>query len=128
MTATGQAASVSAAAAAIKSHKSNTAGIVAGVVVGVVVIAAIAGGTFFLMRNRRKHAIEEEYRRNAQVSSFIGRSPGSSGGLSHDTRLEPSMAQRRMSDGSIADNQDYSRRILKVRSNFHPSFINHQLT
>jgi hypothetical protein len=24
------------------------------------------------------------------------------------------MTQRRMSDGSIADNQDYSRRILKV--------------
>ena len=32
-----------------------------------------------------------------------------------DSRLEPSvMFQRRMSDGSIADNQDYSRRILKV--------------
>jgi cell wall integrity and stress response component len=51
------------------------------------------------------------------VSDFIsnGKPPtSSSGGASFDTRLDPVMAQRRMSDGSIADNEDYSRRILKV--------------
>ncbi|PVH87936.1 hypothetical protein DL98DRAFT_632169 [Cadophora sp. DSE1049] len=97
----------------------SKAGIAAGVVVGVLAIAAIAGGAFLLVRNRKRKAIEEEYKRNAAVSSFIagGKPPTSSGGASsfNDMRLDPAvMAQRRMSDGSIADNQDYSRRILKV--------------
>ncbi|KAH9214972.1 hypothetical protein DL95DRAFT_141601 [Leptodontidium sp. 2 PMI_412] len=97
----------------------SKAGIAAGVVVGVLAIAAIAGGLFLFMRNRKRKEIEEEYKRNAAVSSFIagGKPPTSSGGASsfNDMRLDPAvMAQRRMSDGSIADNQDYSRRILKV--------------
>lgn len=97
----------------------NKAAIAAGVVVGVVVIAAAAGGIFLYLRHRRRRAVEEEYRRNAAVSSFVngGKQPPSSAGGSSftDIRLDPSvMAQRRMSDGSIADNQDYSRRILKV--------------
>ena len=73
------------------------------------------------MRNKKRREVEDEYRRNAAVSDFIangGKPPNSSGGASsfNDTRLDPVMAQRRMSDGSIADNQDYSRRILKVCS------------
>jgi cell wall integrity and stress response component len=84
-----------------------------------VAIAAIAGGAFIFVRNKKRREVEEEYRRNAAVSSFIhgGKPPSSSGGASsfNDMRLDPAvMAQRRMSDGSIADNQDYSRRILKV--------------
>lgn len=71
------------------------------------------------MRHRRRREIEEEFARNAAVSSFIsgGKSPlSSSGGSFNDPRIDPAaLAQRRMSDGSIADNQDYSRRILKVR-------------
>jgi len=70
------------------------------------------------MRHRRRREIEEEFARNAAVSSFIsgGKSPlSSSGGSFNDPRIDPAaLAQRRMSDGSIADNQDYSRRILKV--------------
>lgn len=101
-----------------ESSRPNVAGIAAGVVVGVLAIAGIAGGLFLFMRNRKRRAIEEEHRRNAAVSSFVGagKPPTSSGGASSftDTRLDPVMAQRRMSDGSIADNQDYSRRILKV--------------
>jgi cell wall integrity and stress response component len=61
--------------------------------------------------------VEEEYKRQATINTFIANGkPGSSAGSSnlHDTRLDPAMVQRRMSDGSIADNQDYSRRILKV--------------
>jgi cell wall integrity and stress response component len=95
----------------------NKAGIAAGVVVGIIAIGAIAGGIFFYLRAQRRKEVEDEYKRQAAISSFVGGGkPGSSAGASHDTRLDPViMTQRRMSDGSIADNQDYSRRILKVR-------------
>ncbi len=57
--------------------------------------------------------MEEEYRRN--VAGGYGAKPPTSSAGSVSDRLEPSvMMQRRQSDGSIADNQDYSRRILKV--------------
>ncbi|OTA95208.1 hypothetical protein M434DRAFT_69779 [Hypoxylon sp. CO27-5] len=103
-----------------ESNKSgpNVAGIAAGVVVGVVAVSALIGGGFFWMRRKRNAEIEEEHRRNAAVNAFIsgGKPPSSSGGLSmSDSRLDPVM-NRRMSDGSIADNQDYSRRILRVRN------------
>ncbi|TGJ84604.1 hypothetical protein E0Z10_g4169 [Xylaria hypoxylon] len=96
--------------------KTNTVGIAVGVVVGVLVAAAIAGGAFFYLRKKRNSDMEEEHRRNAAVNAFIsgGKPPRSSGGASiADSRMDPVM-NRRMSDGSIADNQDYSRRILRV--------------
>lgn len=100
-----------------KSKGPNTAGIAAGVVVGVVAVCAIAGGLFFFLRHRRRRALEEEYRHNASIDNFTGNKKPSSAGSISDSRLEPSvMMQRRQSDGSIADNQDYSRRILKVCS------------
>ncbi|KAI4152783.1 MAG: hypothetical protein LQ341_000648, partial [Variospora aurantia] len=94
----------------------NTGGIVAGVVVGIVAILAIAGGLFFFLRNRKRRAVEEEYQRNNVNNPFeIESKPPPSSHSMSDSRLEPSvMMQRRQSDGSIADNQDYSRRILKV--------------
>jgi cell wall integrity and stress response component len=93
----------------------SRAGIAAGAVVGIIAVAAIIGGVWFYLRARKRRAVEEEYRRNATINSFI--KPGSTSSIS-DSRLEPSvMMQRRMSDGSIADNQDYSRRILKVLAN-----------
>lgn len=88
----------------------NKAGIAAGVVVGVVVLAAAAGGMWFYMRARSRRELEEAHKRQAAINSFI-KSP--SDVSSFDTRLEPAI-MRRMSAGSIADNQDYSRRILKV--------------
>ncbi|KAL8743675.1 MAG: hypothetical protein Q9190_004003, partial [Brigantiaea leucoxantha] len=97
-----------------KPKGSNTAGIAAGVVVGIVAIAAIAGGLFFFLRNRKRRAAAEAYNQNP-ANPFVteNRPPPSSSSMS-DSRLEPSvMMQRRQSDGSIADNQDYSRRILK---------------
>ena len=94
---------------------SNTAGIAAGVVVGIVVIASAIGGGYLYMRRKRNKEIEEEHRRNAAVNAFVGKPPGSSAGSMTDSRMDPVMAHRRMSDGSIADNQDYSRRILRVR-------------
>ncbi|KAL9126534.1 MAG: hypothetical protein Q9217_004438 [Psora testacea] len=93
----------------------NVAGITAGVVVGVVALSAIAGGLFFYLRNRKRKALEKEYRQNAAGSYNTLKPSPSSAGSASDSRLEPSvMMQRRQSDGSIADNQDYSRRILKV--------------
>lgn len=95
----------------------NTAGIAAGAVVGVVAIAGIIGAVLFYLRRKRNREIEEEHRRNAAVNSFMssGKPPGSSGGHSStDSRLDPVLAQRRVSNGSIADNEDYSRKILRV--------------
>ncbi|TVY23093.1 Cell wall integrity and stress response component protein [Lachnellula hyalina] len=112
--------SAAASTSATPKKGANKAAIAAGVVVGVVVISAIAGGIYLFLRNKKRREVEEEYRRNAAVSTYIasgGKPPNSSGGGSSftDTRLDQAtMAQRRMSDGSIADNEDYSRRILKV--------------
>lgn len=94
----------------------NTAGIAAGVVVGAVVAAGLAGGIYFYLRRRHNRELEEKHRRNAAISTFFpGKPPSSSGGYSvSDARLDPVMAQRRVSNGSIADNEDYSRRILRV--------------
>lgn len=94
--------------------KSNTAGIAAGVVVAVVVLAAAGVGGFMYTKKKKNREIEEEHRRNAAVNSFMGKGVSSSNTSITDARLDPVMAQRRMSDGSIADNQDYSRRILRV--------------
>ncbi|KAF2685611.1 hypothetical protein K458DRAFT_15075 [Lentithecium fluviatile CBS 122367] len=95
--------------------KSNTVGIAVGVVVGVVALLAIIGGVFFWLRQKKRREVEEEYRRQAAVNSFV------SGGKLHtsnssmtDSRLDPDFMNRRQSNGSIADNEDYSRRILKV--------------
>ncbi|KAI1812217.1 hypothetical protein GGS20DRAFT_587760 [Poronia punctata] len=94
---------------------SSTIGIAVGVVVGVIVVVAIAVTSFFVMRRRRNTELEEEHRRNAAVNAFIsgGKAPSSSNMSIADSRMDPVM-NRRMSDGSIADNQDYSRRILRV--------------
>ena len=111
-------ATSTAAAAAAKSSK-NVAAIAAGVAVGIVLIAAVAGGSYMFMRSRKRRQIEEEHRSAAAVNSFIqkGKSPSSAGTSFTDSRLDPVvMANNRLSVGSIADNQDYSRRILKVCS------------
>ncbi|KAL8944801.1 MAG: hypothetical protein Q9216_000223 [Gyalolechia sp. 2 TL-2023] len=108
-----------AAPVAVETHDTpkgpNTAGIAAGVVVGVVAICAVAGGLFFFLRNRKRRAMADAYQSNgANPFETESKPPPSSCSMS-DSRLEPSvMMQRRQSDGSIADNQDYSRRILKV--------------
>ncbi|MCJ1244590.1 hypothetical protein MMC30_001788 [Trapelia coarctata] len=86
----------------------NKAAIAAGVVVSVVLVCAFVGGLMFWLRQKRRRELEEEHRRREKPHS-------SSSSSLPDSRLEPSvMFQRRQSDGSIADNQDYSRRILKV--------------
>ncbi|KAK6505219.1 hypothetical protein TWF481_007136 [Arthrobotrys musiformis] len=88
----------------------SKAGIAAGVVVGVIAVIAMGVGGFLIVRRNRRRQAEEEYRAAVAAKEFTAsiRKPQA------DTRLDPVMLQRRMSDGSIADNQDYSRRILKV--------------
>ncbi|CAK7563372.1 MAG: hypothetical protein SEPTF4163_001240 [Sporothrix epigloea] len=114
----GQTVFVTQTSAASKKSSSNTASIAAGAVVGVVVVAAAIGAGYFVIRRRRNRQIEEEHRRNAAVNAFFsggsGKAPSTSGHSISDSRLDPVMSQRRMSDGSIADNEDYSRRILRV--------------
>lgn len=94
----------------------NKAGIAAGVVVGVLGLAAIIGGVFFWLRQKRRREVEEEYRRQAaNVNSFVnGGKLHTSNSSMTDSRLDPDFMNRRQSNGSIADNEDYSRRILKV--------------
>ena len=94
----------------------NKTAIAAGVVVGVVLLAALVGGLLFWMRQRKRRDLEEQNRHSTSLSNFAtyNEKPPSTLSLS-DSRLDPSvMFARRQSDGSIADNQDYSRRILKV--------------
>lgn len=101
-----------------KSGGSNTVGIAVGVVVGVLAVAAIAAGLFFFMRHRRKQQADVE--RKSEAATFAAaaappRIPATRKSSGPDSRIDPdAMAQRRLSDGSIADNEDYSRRILKV--------------
>jgi cell wall integrity and stress response component len=102
--------------------KSSTVGIAVGVVVGIIAIGGLVFGVWFFLRHKRRRDAEEEYKRQAAVSQFVngGKSHNSNGSM-NDSRLEPDILQRRESTGSIADNQDYSRRILKVCSPIKPA-------
>jgi cell wall integrity and stress response component len=92
----------------------NKAAIAAGVVVGLIAIAAIVGGIVFYMRQRRRREVEDEFKRTAAVNQFVAGKK--EGGPTNDARLDPSIMQhRRQSIGSIADERDFSRRILQVR-------------
>jgi cell wall integrity and stress response component len=94
--------------------KPNTAGIAAGVVVGIVGLTAIIAGVWFFLRRRRQKQAEDDYRRNAHnIDSFVAGGKTSASSM-NDSRIDPSFMDRRQSNGSIADNEDYSRRILKV--------------
>jgi cell wall integrity and stress response component len=83
----------------------------------VLAVVAIVTGIIFYMRHRRRKAAEEEYARSNQVGDFMrggkGKPPATSYSTTSDSRLDPE-ANKRNSMGSIADDQDYSRRILRV--------------
>lgn len=93
----------------------NKVGIAVGVVVGVIVIAAIAGGAIVFYKQKRRREIEEEHKAQAAINSFVG---SRNSDTKSDARLDPSVASsyRRESIGSIADERDFSRRILQVRN------------
>ncbi|KAF2751824.1 hypothetical protein M011DRAFT_454715 [Sporormia fimetaria CBS 119925] len=93
----------------------NKAGIAAGVVVGVLALCGIVAGVLLFLRRKKRRELEEEHRRQAAVSSFVnGGKLHTSNSSMTDSRLDPEFMARRASNGSIADNEDYSRRILKV--------------
>lgn len=98
---------------------SNKAGVAAGAVVGTVLgLAGIAALVFWFKQKRRKEA-NEAYQRSNQVSEFMqggreAKPPASAYSNMSDNRLDPEAGARRNSVGSIADNQDYSRKILRV--------------
>ena len=86
----------------------------------IVAVAAIIGGVYFFLRRRKRQSAEDEYKRSNQVTDFMRgagerKGPGSGYSYGSDSRLDPE-AGRRNSVGSLADNQDYSRRILRVCS------------
>lgn len=82
-------------------------GAAAGVaIVCIAVVAGLAIAGFILYRRRKRQQVEQEYHRKMTAQEFAK--------PQMDHRLEPVMLKRRLSDGSIADNEDYSRRILKV--------------
>ncbi|KAI9745945.1 MAG: hypothetical protein M1818_000626 [Claussenomyces sp. TS43310] len=120
ITVSGQVVYITPSSTAAVTHKSsgpNKAGIAAGVVVGVIAIAAVAGGVFLFLRRKKRQALEEEHKRQVAQSSFLNGKAGSSASSLPDSRLDPAvLRERRLSDGSIMDNQDYSRRILQVRN------------
>ncbi|PUU75789.1 hypothetical protein B9Z19DRAFT_993180 [Tuber borchii] len=100
--------SVSSSSAPPEPKKSvDKAGVAAGVVVGVLAVLGIGLGLFLFIRRRKRQQVEEEYKRSVAAREFAKKPQ-------QDHRLDPAMIQRRDSVGSIADNQDYSRRILKV--------------
>jgi cell wall integrity and stress response component len=84
-------------------------GATAGIVIVVLLIVAGAAGAFFYMRRRRQEAYHK------YEGSNFGSSPGSlNRPFGVDQRLEPGMVQKRESAGSLSDEQDYSRKILRV--------------
>ncbi|EME77603.1 uncharacterized protein MYCFIDRAFT_191065 [Pseudocercospora fijiensis CIRAD86] len=96
----------------------NTTGIAVGVVVGVVAVAGIIGALIFWRKRKNAREAEEEYARKNQANDFMRhggerKPPGTAYSGMSDQRLDPE-AGRRNSVGSLADNQDYSRRILRV--------------
>lgn len=93
--------------------KSNGGGVsggaAAGIAIAVLLIIGGGAGAFFFMRRRRNQAYQK------YEGSNIGSSPGSlNRPFGVDQRLEPGMVQKRESVGSLADEQDYSRKILRV--------------
>lgn len=109
-----------------KSGGGISGGAIAGIVIGVVVGIALVGLAFFILRRRRQ---SYEYQTSASDRYGFTDDPfttaaedkmnfshnGTSAFVPVDQRLNPALInQRRMSEGSIADEQDYSRKILRV--------------
>lgn len=89
--------------------KSNTAAIAAGVVVGVVGFCALIGAAFFFYRFKKRRA--QGTHLNTGVAEHYNKPMSTSSNSRFDGDF---MAQRRQSNGSIDDDQDFSRRILQV--------------
>ncbi|ETN46617.1 uncharacterized protein HMPREF1541_00803 [Cyphellophora europaea CBS 101466] len=104
---------------------SSKVGIAVGVVVGIVALASIAGVGVFIFKRRRRQQLEEGHRRSAAINGFVNGSKSETSSA-NDSRLDPSIySHRRESIGSIADERDFSRRILQVRNPDRESRASH---
>lgn len=82
--------------------------IAAAVIVSVLGVAGIIAAVIFFLKWRKGRDEMSAHRRIQSTNAF---GPP----ITNDSRLDPSMVERRTSNGSIfADNEDYSRRILRV--------------
>ncbi|KAK9323082.1 hypothetical protein V1517DRAFT_321441 [Lipomyces orientalis] len=133
--ATGDSSSANSSNSASSSSKSGiSGGAIGGIVVGVIAgLAIVAGLVFFFIRRRRRDDDDwSDYHGAKGKSRALGGSSSSnplagqqqeklssnsfnSGRVAIvDQRLNPVMMERRLSDGSLSDEQDYSRKILRV--------------
>jgi hypothetical protein len=109
-----------------KSGKSGSSagGIAAGVIVAVLVVCAIFGGVLFYFRRKRQQeeGVQEiggdhkDLKDMSFGSTVGGKEQPRPSMWAPDERMDSGTAQHRVSTGSIADNQDFSRRILQVCS------------
>lgn len=104
----------SSSSTANSNAQSSKVGVAAGAVVAVVAVSGLVGGLIFFLKQRKKRAIEEEHRR---LEAIAAAEKAETSSTRTDQRLDPSniFSHRRESIGSIADEMDFSRRILQVR-------------
>jgi cell wall integrity and stress response component len=114
-TSAGPSATSSASSSPSKKSSGSTVGIVVGVVVALVVVGALIAGGFIFLRRRQKQEVDEIKKQN-DVQAFVKPDQSRPQMWAPDQRLDNGAAGRRVSNGSIADNQDFSRRILQVSS------------
>lgn len=98
------------------SSGTNKIGIAVGVVVGIVAFCTLIGAIIFYMKRQKKRAIEEEHMRMEAQAAALAAEKSDAASSRTDQRLDPSniFSHRRESIGSIADERDFSRRILQV--------------
>ncbi|KAK9354365.1 hypothetical protein V1523DRAFT_408237 [Lipomyces doorenjongii] len=141
---TGGASNASAGSSSANSGNSSSshgisgggiAGIVIGVIAGLAIIAALV---FFFIRHRRHNDDDDDWldyhgakgKSRGLGGDFSNNNPTAAPAMPHeklssnsfnsgrvaivDQRLNPVMMERRLSDGSLSDEQDYSRKILRV--------------
>jgi len=110
-TQTADSATSSGAASSSSTSSKLSTGATAGIAVGVIVIVALLGlAAFFFWRRHRTR--EEEYTKADDFTSSF--QPPAPIEKRVDQRLEPIMLDKRLSATSLADEQDYSRKILRV--------------
>jgi cell wall integrity and stress response component len=95
-------------------------GIVVGVIVAIVILGALIGAGFIFVRRRQKREVTEIKKQN-DVQTFVKPDQSRPQMWAPDQRLDNEAPGRRISNGSIADNQDFSRRILQVCLNISRS-------
>lgn len=111
----------------LKDHKSSgvSGGAIAGIVIGIIAAIIIIAGTLLFLHRRR--GPNEAYTNNGGSPSPSFGDPFATRGedkmafgpvddfMAVDQRLNPVMlGERRLSEGSLADDRDYSRKILRV--------------